>query len=362
MSTAPAQLPASTPYLVGREDDLAQIEGWLSAPTPRGAVPIVMITGAPGTGKTALAIRAARRVSSGYAAGQLSAELGGSTNRPARAHGILDGFLRAIGVPPTQIPPEPAERSKLFRSWSAGRSLLILLDDVASADQVTSLLPAFEGCAVIATSRFPCIPFGQLVPLAALSLGDGIDLLARVVGEKRVAAEPAAAESIVRACDRLPLAVNAAGARLAAEPGRPLWHLAGRLADASHRLAELQVAGFGVLAACEANFRALGEQERAAACTLSAVPEGRFTSAEAAALLDCTAQVADALLARLVAGHVLTVTLDDGDGPASYAFLALAYAHARTLHAGGHALAGRAVIQRPTDTAVSPSEKEQRLD
>lgn len=347
MRVVPAQLPAAAADLVGREDDLAEIESRLSGPTPRGAAPIVMITGAPGTGKTAVAVRSAQRVSARYAAGQLCAELGGSTNRPARAHSILDGFLRAIGIPTAAIPPEPAERSKLFRSWSAGQPLLLFLDDVASADQVAALLPAFEGCAIIATSRFPCIPFGQLVPLAALSLGDGINLLARAVGVDRIAAEPAAAGSIVRGCDRLPLAINAAGARLAAEPSRPLWHLAASLADVSHRLAELRVAGFDVLAACEANFHALGEQERAALRALSTVPDGRLTSAEAAALLDCTDEVADSLLARLIAGHVLVVTQDDGDRPASYAFLALGHSHARTRQADGHTLPGRAIPNTP---------------
>jgi hypothetical protein len=329
-TAVPAQLPPTTPCLVGREDEVAQIEGWLSATAARGTVPTVMITGAPGTGKTALATLAAQRLSSRYAAGQLAADLGGSADRPARAHSILEGFLLAIGVPAAQVPPDYAERSKLFRSWSAGRNLLVLLDDIASAAQVSALLPAFEGCAVITTSRLPHIPFGRLLPLPALSLGDGIELLARAVGKGRVAAASAAAESIVRACDRLPLAVNAAGARLAAEPSRPLWDLAGKLGDASRRLAELQAAGFDVQAACEANFRALSEQERAAVSALRVAPEGRFTSADAASWLGCGVEAADALLARLVAGHILTVTLDDGDGPASYAFFALAHAYART--------------------------------
>ncbi len=334
VAATPAQLPTCPPGFVGREAALALIERRLGAKAPQGAVPIVVITGAPGSGKTVLAICAAERVSAAYTAGQLFAELGGSSSSPARPHGVLDGFLRALGVPRAQIPPEPAERSKLFRSWSAGRDLLVLLDDAASADQVAALLPGFEGCAVIVTSRSSGIPFGQAVPLGPLSLGEGIELLARVAGQDRVSAERGAAESIVRSCDRLPLAIHAAGVRLATEPGRPLWHLARRLAKVTHRLAELEVDGFSVQTALHASFGALGEHEHAVARALSAVPGGAFTSAEAAALLGCGVGTADAVLARLVAGHVLEVARDDGDGPARYAFLALAHAHA-------HALAGQ---------------------
>jgi hypothetical protein len=217
--------------------------------------------------------------------------------------------------------------------------LLVLLDDAASADQVAALLPGFEGCAVIVTSRSPGIPFGQAVPLGPLSLGEGLELLAHVAGQDRVRAELTAAESIVRSCDRLPLAIRAAGVRLATEPGRPLWHLARRLASISHRLAELEVDGFGVQAGFDASFGALGEHEHAVACALSRVPGGKFTSADAAALLGCGVGAADAVLARLVAGHVLEVARDDGIGPARYAFLTLAHAHALTRQPRGNALA-----------------------
>lgn len=323
----PPARPACAPGLVGRERDLARIEEWLRARAPEGAVPVVVINGPPGMGKTALAGCAAARISGCYPAGRLYAELGGSTRNPTSAHQVLGEFLQALGVPTTGIPPEPSERSKLFRSWSADRPLLVLLDDAASADQVADLLPGSERCAVIVTGRSPGIPFGRSLPLGALSVTAGFELLAGIAGQRRVRAERAAAERIVRSCDRLPLAVRAAGARLAAEPSRPLWHLARRLADVSHRLVELHVDGFSVLDACEANFRALSERERAVARQFAALPDGRFTSAEAARLLGCTAVAADALLAGLVAAHVLDVARDDGDGPVRYVFPSLAHAY-----------------------------------
>lgn len=322
-----AQLPACAPGLVGRERDLAQIKEWLRARAPEGAVPVVVINGPAGMGKTALARCAAARISGRYPAGRLYAELGGSTKNPTCTHRVLGEFLRALGVPPTGVPPEPSERSKLFRSCSADRPLLVLLDDAASADQVADLLPGSERCAVIVTGRSPGIPFGRPLPLGPLSVAAGVELLAGIAGQRRVRAERAAAERIVRSCDRLPLAVRAAGARLAAEPGRPLWHLARRLADVSHRLVELHVDGFSVLDACAASFRALSERERAIAQRFAALPDTRFTSAEAAGLLGCGAVAADALLAGLVAAHVLDVARDDGDGPVRYAFPSLAHAY-----------------------------------
>jgi hypothetical protein len=95
-----------------------------------------------------------------------------------------------------------------------------------------------------------------------------VELLGRIVGSERVAAEPESAAEIVGFCGRLPLAIRVAGARLAARPGWPLAQLAGLLADARRRLDQLAAGDLEVRASLELS----GAQRRAAAGVAAAGP------------------------------------------------------------------------------------------
>ena len=57
----------------------------------------------------------------------------------------LAGFLRALGVPGQDIPAEQDERAARYRSLLAGRRVLIVLDNAATAEQVRPLLPGAPG-------------------------------------------------------------------------------------------------------------------------------------------------------------------------------------------------------------------------
>jgi hypothetical protein len=57
----------------------------------------------------------------------------------------LAGFLRALGVPGPDIPPEPDERAARYRSLLAGRRMLVVLDNAGSVEQVRLLLPGGIG-------------------------------------------------------------------------------------------------------------------------------------------------------------------------------------------------------------------------
>jgi hypothetical protein len=72
---------------------------------------------------------------------------------------------------------------------------------------------------------------------------DGRELLARLAGQDRVAAEPAAAAEIVQYCHGIPLALRIAGTILAYRPARPVSWLAQRLAPERYRLDELSFGG-----------------------------------------------------------------------------------------------------------------------
>jgi hypothetical protein len=154
---------------------------------------------------------------------------------------VLARFLRSLGLDGAMIPVDQDEREALYRACLADRRVLVVLDDAASEAQVRPLLPGPPGCAVLVTSRARLVGLegARLLDLEVLHTGQAVELLARIVGARRVAAEPDAAAGIVDYCGRLPLAVRIAGARLAARQHWPLGQLASLLADERGRLDEL---------------------------------------------------------------------------------------------------------------------------
>jgi DNA-binding SARP family transcriptional activator/tetratricopeptide (TPR) repeat protein len=216
ISATPHQLPPDLPDFTGRADALAA----LARPYQ-----VAVVSGPPGVGKTALAVRAARAATAAFPAGQLYLDLDG--REPA---GLLAEALRALGV--ETAPPTLHERTALFRSLLAERPMLVLLDDASDAAQVRPLLPGNESTVIVTSRRRITELAGAVqVNLGELPPHDALALLGRIAGADRVAREPEAALAIVTACGRLPLAVRSAGARLAGRPGWSLAVLGQRLAD-----------------------------------------------------------------------------------------------------------------------------------
>ena len=121
----------------------------------------------------------------------------------------------------------------------AGKKVLIVADNAADADQVRPLLPGSAGCLVIVTSRSTLtglIAVDGAIPLSleALISAEARDLLARIIGDARVASEPEVAGQLVELCGHLPLALGVTAARAAARPGLPLA-AADRLGDPALR-------------------------------------------------------------------------------------------------------------------------------
>lgn len=315
-SQPPRQLPADLSRFTGQARELEYLTAWAASSSSDGAAAVLAIHGQAGVGKSALAIHAAHRLADRYPDGQLYLDLRGTDVAlpPLDPAEGLARLLRALGIAPSHVPDQPDEAAVLFRSMVAGRRLLLVLDNAVDAAQVRPLLPAGSGCATLATSRRALVGLGDIaqVHLAPLGSVDGVRLLGRWIGAARVAAEPAAAASIVAACAGLPLAICAAGARLAARPAWPLAELAGRLADPRRRLDHLEFDGSGVRASLAAAVQQLAYSadpvETAAAMALpamAAATEPEFDSAEAAHLLARPRTEVEAVLERLVDAQLL---------------------------------------------------------
>jgi DNA-binding SARP family transcriptional activator len=276
------QLPADLPDFTGREDHVRELVAALgSGPAP------VVLTGAPGTGKTALAMHVAHRLAEEFPDGQLYVDLAG-TGAPRDPAEVLADFLHALGVTGNAVPAGLGRRAALFRSRLAGRRVLLVLDDTATAAQVRPLLPADTGCAVLVTTRgrLPELAGAKHVELPVFGEEEAERLLAGVAGADRVVGEPAEAAAIVRCCGYLPLAIRIAGARLAGRQAWSLRTLHDRLADESSRLSELRVGDLGVRPSFELSLRQLPASARTAFCRSAVLGAQDFPSWVLDALLD----------------------------------------------------------------------------
>ncbi|WP_433223042.1 BTAD domain-containing putative transcriptional regulator [Dactylosporangium sp. CS-047395] len=216
----PAQLPAVPADFTGREWELNGIIAELTATAPVPAVPIHVIAGPVGTGKTTLANRAAHAVADRFPDGQLHVDLHGR-DTPADPAAVLHHLLRALGA---TVPYGAADRAVRLREALAGRRMLLVLDDAFDNEQLAPLLPGSPSCAVLVTSRYRRVgpPGATRTGLGPFDAGTSLRFLERMVGAERLRAEPVAAAAIVEACGGLPLALRPAGERLAAHPSWPL--------------------------------------------------------------------------------------------------------------------------------------------
>jgi len=308
----PAQLPPDTPDLVGHGDVVGRAEDLIRTARKSGkAVPVIVLTGMPGVGKTVTAVHLAHRVAAQFPGSQFFAELGSMTEDPASAASALGAFLRSAGVP--EIPLGLSERTTLWRSWCSTRDVLLVLDDAASVQQVLPLLPGSPRCTVIITSRFGLrgLANAHVCEIAPLTVGDSVQLLAGIIGSQRLDAELAAAEDIVRLCGQLPLALRSVGARIATIGGWSLGKFARHLADSPRRFDEMESADLSLRARLDSSYSRLSGKEQRTLRLASMLPVASFASGHISGILGCAAEATDHTLLRLVEHHFLTILRDD---------------------------------------------------
>ncbi|MEH1165697.1 BTAD domain-containing putative transcriptional regulator [Micromonospora sp. CPCC 205539] len=344
-SIAPVRsLPRAIGDFTGRQETVARLVKEIEEDGAR----IQLIDGMAGSGKTTLAVHLATALGERYPDAQLFLDLHGhSTHAPVAPAAAVATLLRQLGVPAERVPVSLDDRLALWRTELAGRRALVVLDDAASADQVSPLLPNGPDCLLLITSRRRLVGLDEGRPssLSVLDPDEGVELLGRVAGEQRVAAEPEAAAEVARRCGYLPLAIRLAGARLA---HRPRW----RVADLAERL----VAGAGPLAELIAGERSVGQAFALSYAQVSPAAQRlfrmlglhtstRFDSRVAAALGELTMPEAQDVLDELVDSH-----LAEEVEPGRYRLHDLLREYARTLLAEPENAAERAAaVERLLD-------------
>ncbi|MGY6655512.1 BTAD domain-containing putative transcriptional regulator [Amycolatopsis sp. TRM77291] len=307
---APRQLPASPPHFTGRTDDLARLDKlWL------GGTRTVVLHGPGGAGKTTLALRWAEQLTSHFPDGQLFIDLRGyGPEHPLPPGTALGMLLRGVGVAERSLPPTVAERSALWRTQTAGLSMLVVLDNVRSADDLRPLLPG-AGCTTIVTSRNNLRGFAARDGAARHSVGtmstsDSIALLATTLGHDLLGGEPEAARDLAELCGHLPLALVVGAQVVAEDPARSVAATTSRLRSHQQRL-DVLVDSLDPAAdprhVISWSYEALDETSKWAFRRLGLCPTPVVETHAAAALLGKPVPAARALLDRLAAVHLLHV-------------------------------------------------------
>ncbi|WP_177226145.1 AfsR/SARP family transcriptional regulator [Actinacidiphila rubida] len=290
-------LPRDAGHFTGRAAEVARV----AAAVGRG---VCAIDGMAGVGKTTLAVHVAQRLAERCPDARLYVDLHGHTpgRPPVTAAAALERLLLAVGVPGERIPAAEEDRAALWRARLAGQRALLVLDNAVDTGQVRPLLPGSVSCLVLVTSRRRLTGLDASVSLSlgVLPLEEAQALFAAVAGPERVAAEPAAAEAVVRACGLLPLAVQIAAARLRHRPAWTVAHLRDRLAVEERRLDELAAEDRSVEAAFALSYRALDAAERRMFRLLGVFPGAVVGLDAAAALCGLDVVAADRLLQGLV--------------------------------------------------------------
>ena len=308
---------SEAPVFVGREAQLEELDRHL-LPGAR-ATGLAVIGGVGGSGKTELALHWARRHAAHFPDGQLFLNLQGSSHLPpVTPAAALDAMLRALGVPGDQIPNGLEEAAAALRAQTAGRRLLIVLDDARGVDQIRPLIPGSAAGAVLVTCRDPRRGGRPLTGLAgavegsrprwvttgALGLDEAAALLIRLLGTTCTQAQ---AQRLAQACGGVPLALRIAAAHLAG----------GSIAFVESALARLETDAWlralahpadpdpAVHAAFQLAYDALDLPEQELLRLIGLVPGADFGAGAVAALAGIGLEEAEQRVGRLVAARLL---------------------------------------------------------
>ncbi|MFC5718970.1 tetratricopeptide repeat protein [Streptomyces gamaensis] len=233
-------LPEAKGPFAGRRGELSRISQWVhqARASTETRPTVVMLSGPPGSGRSALALRAAHELRDQFR-GACLVDLRGHTpgESPLSTRDALLHLLNQLGAPRDQLLFR--ERSsqeqhvrrlcELYDRHLAGLPVTVLLDDASDAEQVRTLIPERSESLVLVTCRSPLALPSDLVawvhelPVEPLDEAGTRELLQAVAEEPEAGrAEGEALTAVRQLCGGLPLALRIAGSSLGGRTARAL--------------------------------------------------------------------------------------------------------------------------------------------
>jgi DNA-binding SARP family transcriptional activator len=314
------QLPRDLADFVGRTGEVRRAVEHFGG----GGRGVLVVSGPVGSGKSAFAVHVAHQLEDAFPDGRLLLEVKG---RPSGE--VLRDVLDMAGLEGGNSATHALAR---WRSWVAGKRLLLVLDDVTSEDMVRALAPGAGASAVIVVgrNRLSGVESALRADLPALSGAESAELLGKIIGPSRLLADLGAAQRLLECCEGSPLAVRVVGARLNALRHVRLADFADRLQGSPLLLDEMSAGEIVLRERYESFYSTLSGQQRAAYDRVAAL-SSPFDHAQAVAALADLPGTAEAALESLFECALLTAP--DAEVSAhslAYAMSPFAHSFART--------------------------------
>ncbi|KUN85802.1 hypothetical protein AQJ66_12665 [Streptomyces bungoensis] len=233
------QLPEPDGPFAGRRQELARIRQWAQA--ARAATEtrptVVVLHGEPGSGRTALAVRAAHDLRDHFRGAVVVDLRGGSREEPPlTTRDALLHLLNRLGAPREQLlfrerssPDQQVKRlGELYHRHLAGLPVTIVLDDAPDPEQVRALVPERSDSLVLVTTRDPLALPADLaawvhhLPVAPLDAAGAEELLGTAAQDASAPYDAESADRVRELCGGLPLALRVAGSALGPRSARQL--------------------------------------------------------------------------------------------------------------------------------------------
>lgn len=190
-----------------------------------------------GVGKTALAVALAHRLIAHYPDAQLVFNLHGVDPEPTKPAKVMERVIQSF-YPTARMPDDPDQLAGVYRSVLAqAGKVLLLLDNVANAEQIELLLPP-PNCLLLVTSRAHFhLPGLACRSLDCLASEKSCELLLNLAPRLRDRAAEAA-----ELCGRLPLALEVFASLVHERTTYSVPQLIERLRRRSERLTKVEAA------------------------------------------------------------------------------------------------------------------------
>ncbi|WP_020499854.1 NB-ARC domain-containing protein [Sciscionella marina] len=298
------------PYHLGRRvspyaNNTAQLRQLTELLTPaeqEGPARLALVCGGPGSGRSALVTHVANDLRDCFPGGIVAVSLGAKDDELVRVK--LAELLSAVGYDLDRIPASLEGRAGVWRSWSKGKRLLLIIDDALTRAQVEALLPG-PGRSSVAVVRSGAVTGlvgrDRQVHMEPLSDESARALLGELTPGLDLDAEPDALGRLLDRCAGSVLALRAVGALL--EEMSPV-RLAGKLAEAETALRALsRLDDVAVRAVFDTAYHRLDDDPLAQECYRFLgvhPPDAGVTLEAAAAILDQDAEDVEFALTELV--------------------------------------------------------------